>query len=589
MKIISYDTETTGLFWSLGDEMFAFSTCDYDGNVTVQRIDGGDVRRAIGIERLETIWSDTETAKVLHNAKFDLAFTEKCLGHPVAFSCEIHDTLVMSKLLFRSLSHGLKELCWEMFGFPTDDEEAVSRYAAGRNYQTVPEAIMTRYQGRDAERTMLLFRALYPELLKEPKLLELYNMEIELIKHTLRSEQRGVRYNKVEAVKLKAELRLAMEEAQKEIARITGRVINPESSVDVANVLYNILKLPVIKLTKEKKPSTDLEVLNYYRLRDVPVAAPIMKYRACSHGLSAMNNYERFCDASGHIHPTINTVQAVTGRESCSNPNLQNIAKEETGKNPYSFPARRLFIPDKGYVNLHIDFAGIEIRLIAHCSRDENLILTIRSGQDPHIKAAALFYGPLFKYIVEMGDKEKLATVRHAAKQGQYAIAYGASSKKLSIVLGLTPSEGEAAAKAYKGEYSGVGKFASDCIRQVWRNGYIETEFGRRVYCDKNQAYRAPNYKVQGTAADILKMAYTRVAAYLLAETNGEAEILLPVHDELVIAWPRSRLGDLDRCLVDIEALMTHFENLTVPMDIEVKLATTCWADAKAYNFKGKT
>jgi len=583
---MSYDTETTGLDWSLGDKVFTYSTCTFKGETEVKRIDGGAVRKVVNTEHLRKLWTDDSIIKVMHHAKFDLHMTEGVLGREldIPFTNDFHDTLILSKLLVRSLSFGLKDLCWEMFGYPKDDEQDVLKFAPHKRYDLVPEHIMTKYQIRDAERTMLLFRALYPELLKHPALKAIYDMEIMLIRHTLRSEQLGLKYDKEEAATIKVSLTKQLKELTHKMQNTYGRYISGSSGDDVAWLLYDKLGLDEIKKTKKKKRSTDLEVLNFYRLRGVEAASDVMHMRALSYGLSAMKSYEKYCASDGRVHPGINTYGAITGRESCTKPNLQNVSKDSSGRNPYAFPARRLFIVDEGYVNLYIDFAGIELRLIANCSKDIDLIALIRSGRDPHMYAARVFYGNLYKYIEARPDaKEAMIAIRYAAKQGTYALAYGASGKKLGIVLGLLPAEGLQALKRYRDEFRGVARFSKECIDTVSKNGTITTEFGRVIRCDRHERYKAPNYMVQGTAADILKMAYVRVADYMREAMFGEAGIVLPIHDELMIRYPISRLNELDEHLDTIKTLMTYYENLVVPMKVEVKISEDRWINAHDY------
>ena len=144
--------------------MFSYSTCDHQGRTTVQRIDGPPLRQLLGGKALEKIWSETSKEKIMHNAKFDLSFTEKKLGRRLE-EHTIHDTVALSHILQNwHPNHGLKQLAWEIGGYPTDDEKLVKKYAVGGNYQTVPEPIMEKYQDRDAERTMLLFQLFWPKI-----------------------------------------------------------------------------------------------------------------------------------------------------------------------------------------------------------------------------------------------------------------------------------------------------------------------------------------------------------------------------------------------------------------------------------------
>jgi len=579
--IQAYDTETTGLFWSLGDKMFSYSICDEAGKSEVHRLDTSQIRTEVGLQRLNKFWEDVTITKLMHNAKFDMQMTLDVIDNKKAvMEASFHDTLVMSKLLIHRTGYGLKALTHAMFNYPTDDEVEVKRYAKGRGYHAVPEAIMHKYQVRDVERTMLLYLALKPKLDEDPVVRDIYQMELELIRHTIHSERRGVSYDKAKARRMLKKALEELETIEIELHKECGREVNVASSKDMQWLLFEQQELTPIKKTKKSgNPATDLETLNFYRLQGNKVADMIMHARALRYTKSTIESYEKFLAPTGRIHPSINTMQAITGRESCSNPNLQNVSKDTSGKNPYAFPARSIFLVREGYVNIHIDFASIEIRLIANCSGDNALIDIINEGGDPHYRAMEIFYGEMMDYV----DEENLKMLRNAGKQGQYAVAYGASAKKLGVVLGLSTAEAGAGLKRYKKEFPGVAAFSKKCMHEAKENGCIRSELGRVIFCESSQAYKAPNRKIQGTAADILKHAYVRVAEYLADSTEGEASIILPIHDELLIEWPRTRLVSLNYSLRNIERLMTYFENLIVPMNIDVSLTTSYWRDAKPY------
>ena len=173
--------------------------------------------------------------------------------------------------------------------------------------------------------------------------------------------------------------------------------------------------------------------------------------------------------------------------------------------------------------------------------------------------------------------------MRNAAKNGQYAMAYGAGAKKLSTVIYLPPEMALASHARYRSRFPGVVALPRMIRPFVEDRGYVETEFGRRLYLSDQAQYKAVNFLVQATAADILKFAFVRVADYLSTVADGLAGILLPIHDELIIEYPRSHIKELPEHIAKIRKLMTDFPTLRVPMDTDVEIAATSWADSRAY------
>lgn len=579
MRAVSYDTETTGLCWyNPNDNVFAFSTCDENERVEVHRLDGNKERVQRSMAALDALWSDTAILKVMHNAKFDILMTEKLLGRKL-HEQPIADTLIMSHLLQSKLSHRLKDLAWELAGISRDDEKEVLKYANGRNFQVVPEFIMTEYQKQDAMRTMLLYLFFNQKLQEVPSLLPIYELEIKVLWHTIRMEQRGIRLLGNNTVALAQRILKEARASEAQLETLAGRHINPNSSKDVVWLLQK-LGVQLTKLTEKAQISTDKEVLMGVRMHHPsPEIEHVLKYRAYAHAAPILIGYLRYADANGDIHPSINTMGAVTGRESCREPNLQNVSKEESAS-PYPVPARRCFGPRLGFINFHIDFSGIEIRLIAHFSEDAELIRIISTGLDPHMEAAAEFYGDL----LPMASPKVKKMMRNAAKNGNYAVAYGASAKRLSSVILLPIDAAKEGLKRYRTRFPGVAALSAEAIRNAYDTGFITTAFGRRIYTPQRVAYKAANYLIQGTAADILKYAFVRVAEYLQDKTFGEARILLPIHDELVIEYPRRLLRDVNKHLKEICDRMTYFPNLKVPMATGIEVSTNTWADTEEWH-----
>jgi DNA polymerase-1 len=606
-RAIAYDTETSGLQY-FGDwhDMFSFGTCDWDGKCKVFRLDGSEVRKVQSTQVLKRLWGDKNKnlPKAMHNAKFDIAFTERYLGRKLDGHA-VHDTLVMSKLLRSNhYSHRLNDLAWELAGVPTDDEDALRPWK--NEYQHAPESLMDRYQRRDGERGMLRYRVFKPKIDAAPKLRELYDTEMRLIWVTLRMEGRGLMVNRPRCQKIIKRLHKQAEAVKQEfgdaVEEITGNRFYPNQTGRVAELLFDHLDMPVLKKTAKGDPSTDKDavILPLRESHPHPILELILKYRSWSHGASILASYMKHADHNGIIHPVINTTGAHTGRESCSNPNLQNVSKEGVLKNPYPIPARKAFCPRPGFVNFHIDYSGIELRLLVHYSGDQILVEEVsRPGGDPHAMAARIFYPPFTKAeraefhmveaLVQMGfeaqekDSDDWSTLRGAAKNCNFGVPYGGGAKKAAQILNLPLELGKRRFARYVSSFPKLLGLNSKVGAQAKADGFIDNAFGRRVRVDRRKSYTATNYLIQSTAADVLKVAQVRVAPFLQKATGGEMQILLPIHDELIIECPRKRLKDAPEILRSVRELMIDFPMFNVPLEVDVKLATYDWANKSKY------
>lgn len=606
LQTVSFDTETTGLNLYQGDRLFAFSTCSEDFHqVGVLRRDREAVRFW---ERLRGLWADPTVTKVMHNSKFDLTAT-MLLGVDIPWGCPIHDTMIMSKLLRSNApSHGLKELGLELADIPTDDEKEVLKAIGDtRDYSRCPEHIMDRYQRGDAERTMLLFQFFWPKIQKDPRLLALYKLEIDLIWATIRIERRGVML-----------CPRSMERLEGWLAGEIGRInttfppgVNPDRKDALAAWLVG-LGYPMNGRTATGKISTaKTELIDLWKqFPERPEVENSLRWRSYSKGFAIIQNYRDHADKEGVVHSSINTYGAHTGRESSERPNLQNVSKTINPQNPFPVPARSCFRPRVGFVNFHIDYAGIEARLLINASGDEESIKVIREGGDHHVEVARIFFSDLWEKITEKydltgtltpsgfcrwdvlaprikdkADKDAIKGYRYVAKTINFATPYGAGVGKVIGILAYC-YPGDVVRKRFDTyrqrfpRYVGLNRIMASCAAKV---GFIETVFGRRINVNPSKAYVAVNFHIQGTAADILKKAQVRVDRYLAEETGDSWGILMPVHDELIIEAPRQDLPQAPRILRGVRELMIDFPEFEIPMEVEVQISTLNWSVVKPF------
>lgn len=611
-RMIAYDTETTGLRVHAKDVMFAFATCDECGKTDVVRMESkGACTR---IESLVGAAENGDVVLIMHNAKFDLLFTEKFLGRRFADKIVFHDTQIMSHML-RNDHHGhrLKDLAWELAGVSKDDESAVRRYAKSmedEDYSKVPPEVMREYQIKDVRyRTMPLFLFFNAKLQQKQKLSECYEWERDVIVPTMRMEQRGFMIDRAKTAAIRdnmeADARLAMDEVES----VYGRRINIGNNGVLRQVLYNEKRMPVIARTaKTQLPSIEKEVLEeLYSMTKDPLLRLAVRYGSRRRGTSMLQSYLDLADENGVIHPSIRTLGAVTGRESCSDPNLQNVEKEGRLKNPFPTPARRCFRPRPGFVNFHVDYSGIELRLLVHYSKDPELVAEVsKPDGDPHLLAGRIFYPPFTeeerrKYkdfcaghpTIAAGidafppDSDEWNALRDPAKGTNFAVPYGAGWQKAAVTLGLPLELGQYRFEKYRNRFPNLCRMTQDVSDLVRSTGGVSTQFGRFLHVPKTKAYIGTNYLIQGTAAEILKRAQVRVHRYLEDATGGECGLLLPIHDELVIEWPRSRLGEAKHCWRKIRELMIDFPQFDVPLDVKVDVSTVDWSRKTKFKFLG--
>ena len=589
-QIASFDVETTGLDPFQGDYVFAYCIGWLRGDsieVEVVRLDKEDKQK--GIERLQNFFNDTSIEKVGHNIKFDLKFI-RALGIKVPDETIIHDTMIMSQLLNNlAPSHSLKELIWRFRGTPRDTEKDVQRIAQARGgYHRVPEHIMHQYQIQDGENTLLLYLLWEDEFRKSPKLWEDYRNEMDLIMETIRMEEFGVRLDFHAVKKLTAWMEDELQEVSKYCLSTFGEVPNLNSPEQVNYFLYKKLKLPILEYTKQSAPSSDKDVL--LKLREVsphPFIDCILKQRSYTKGVSMLEGYLKHCDNNFIIHPNIKTNEARTGRQSSEKPNLQNVSKSEVLKNPFPVPLRKVFRCHYGHVMPLVDYSGIEMRLIIDRAEEQSLIEALHRNEDVHALMAAIWYGDHIptKMRWSSADSKHKKTLRSAAKNSNFAKAYGAALPKVAATLGLSIEETIPGLKEFCRLWPRVAFFTNISAQKVIDKGHILTAFGRKLNVQRDAAYAGANYDIQGTAAGILKRAQVRIGKYLRNKCP-EVRMVLPIHDELIFSYPRNLLQHQKEILGEVSKIMTELAEIRVPLEVEWKMTTTTWDAASELNLR---
>ena len=402
-----------------------------------------------------------------------------------------------------------------------------------------------------------------------------HEIEFPLIRVLAQMERKGIFCDRTRLAEMSVRIGDQIAQLTEEIYALAGEAFNINSPKQLAVVLFEKLKLPVVKKTKSGY-STNAEVLEELR-KYHPVIEKILEYRMLtklkSTYLDAMD--ELISPVSGRIHTTFNQEVTVTGRLSSSDPNLQNIpVRTELGRE-----IRSLFIPGEGYDYLmSADYSQIELRVLADISQDENFVQAFRKGEDIHSRTAAEVFG------VPMDEVD--SSLRRKAKAVNFGIVYGISDFRLSRDLNVTRKEAKQYIDSYFKKCVGVKKFIDEIVQEARDAGYVTTLFGRRRelpeinsknFMRRSFAERtAMNTPIQGSAADIIKKAMIEVDS-ALRSGGFKSRMLLQVHDELVIEVVKE---ELEQVTVLVKELMERAVQMSVPLTVDVNYGEN-WMDAK--------
>lgn len=582
-EVRSIDLETTGLDPYIDSNIvFSYSIGYQGGKTEVNRVDHKDYRVNIdNWEKLRKFFKNTSIGKTVHSLKFELSFLAK---HNIQIPPDtvLHCTLLMSQLLRNNAaSHALDRLCWELtrgeYKMDIDAEVKMMSKAVG-NYQNIPKYLMDPYQRRDAYRGILLYDLFFPEILKNENLLRDYINEIELIKATCIMERHGITLDREKTEELLKWLQEELDKVDNETYKILKEDANLNSPIDVIDILFRKLEFPVISFTgKSRQPSVDKEVIMQLREHyNHPILDLILKKRSYTSGLAHIQSYKKFAGKSGIIHSHIKTNHAITGRQAPEKPNLANVAKEEVLKNPFPVPARKCFRPPLGHVLYLVDYVGIQMRLIIDTVNESYMMDLLRRGGDPHIVATECFYGKIYLNA----NSNRKVILRGAGKNGHFGIAFGVGLPKFATTINLKVIEAKPGYESYKRRFPRIANFANSIVSQVKEKGYVLSPFGRKLYVNPSKAYMGANYLIQHIEAMIVKRAQVRLHRYFRDCWDSRLQMVIPIHDELIISCPKSLRKYEKIYLSHMSSIMTSIKEITVALDVEFKVTETNWNDA---------
>jgi DNA polymerase-1 len=568
VEIAAVDTETTALDPMLAKLVgISLSVEPYKGAYIPLRHVGPDAEDQLPfdetLEKLRPWLESHEKKKVGQHLKYDAHIFA---NHGVSLNGIAHDTLLQSYVLESHKSHNMDSLAERHLGRKTIKYEEVCGKGAGQIcFDQVAIDKATEYSAEDSEVTLQLHQTLWPRVEKDAKLKFIYELEIPVSGVLLKMERNGVLIDAALLEKQGGELGNKMLELEQKAYELAGQPFNLGSPKQIGEIFFERMKLPVIKKTPSGAPSTDEEVLQKLA-EDYPLPKILLDYRSVSKLKSTYTDkLPRMVNPNtGRVHTSYAQAVAVTGRLSSNDPNLQNIPiRTAEGRR-----IREAFIAPPGSLIISADYSQIELRIMAHISKDPALIAAFTAGEDVHRTTASEVFG---------APKEEVTSEqRRYAKVINFGLIYGMSAFGLASNLGIERDAAKNYIDRYFERFAGVKRYMDETRIMAKEKGYVETVFGRRLWLPdinggngprrqgaERQAINAP---MQGTAADLIKMSMIAVQDWIEKEKLG-TRMIMQVHDELVLEVPE---GELELAKAKVPELMSKVAALDVPLVAEV-------------------
>ncbi|MGH8621057.1 MAG: DNA polymerase I [Burkholderiales bacterium] len=524
----------------------------------------GQLERDAVLGRMRPWLEHAGRAKLGQNAKYDM---HVLANHGIRLAGVAHDTLLQSYVLESHRPHDMDSLAERHLGVKTITYDEVTGKGAARiGFDQVTVERATEYSAEDADVTLKLHLTLHPRLRAEEKLERIYReVEMPLLAVLFNMERHGVLLDTGLLQDLSREFGEKMAEFEARAHEQAGQPFNINSPKQIQEILFERQGLKPVKKTPSGQPSTDEDSLEELAL-DHPLPKLILDYRALAKLKSTYTDKlpEMINPATGRVHTTYGQAVAVTGRLASNDPNLQNIPiRTAEGRR-----IREAFVAPAGAHIVSADYSQIELRIMAHISQDASLLAAFAAGEDIHTATAAEIFG--------MSPKAVAAEQRRYAKVINFGLIYGMSAFGLARQLGLERAAAQQYMDRYFARYPGVAEYMKRTRETARASGYVETVFGRQLWLPEirsaNPARRqgaeraAINAPMQGTAADLIKMAMIAVDRWL-GEKRLKARLIMQVHDELVLEVPDA---ELDRVKRELPKLMSGVAKLAVPLVVDV-------------------
>ncbi len=525
------------------------------------------------LERLKPWLESAAHKKVGQHLKYD---AQILANYNIELNGVEHDTLLESYVLEAHRTHDMDSLALRHLGIKTIKyEEVAGKGAQQIGFDEVALAQAAEYAAEDADVTLQLHRALYPQIECMPGLKYIYHdIELPTTRVLRKMERTGVLIDSTRLQAQSHEIATRLLVLEREAYALAGGEFNLSSPKQIGQIFFERLHLPVVKKTPSGAPSTDEEVLQKLA-EDYPLPKLLLEHRGLSKLKSTYTDKlpRMINPVTGRVHTNYAQAVAVTGRLASNEPNLQNIpVRTEEGRR-----IREAFIAPPGHKIVSADYSQIELRIMAHISEDPSLLQAFARGDDIHRATAAEVFG--------VAPSEVNTDQRRVAKVINFGLIYGMSAFGLAANLGIPREAAKLYIDRYFARYPGVARYMEETRLGAKQNGYVETVFGRRLWLPeinggngtrRQAAERAAiNAPMQGTAADLIKMSMIAVDEWLTAG-GFSTRMIMQVHDELVLEVPDDELA---RVRVTLPELMCSVAKLKVPLLAEVGVGGN-WEEA---------
>ncbi|MEC8748871.1 MAG: DNA polymerase I [Pseudomonadota bacterium] len=579
-ELIAFDTETTSLNY-MDAELVGVSFCIEEGEAAYVPVahDYPDapaqLSREFVLDALKPILESDTVVKVGQHIKYD---KNVLANYDITLNGIGFDTMLESYVLNSTAQrHDMDSLALAYLGHKTIHfEEIAGKGAKQLTFNQISLEEAGPYAAEDADITLRLHNAIWTKLKEIPELKNLLiDVEVPLACVLSRMEQEGVLIDSQRLRQQSQDLATRIAELESEVHEEAGEPFNLGSTKQLQHVLFEKMSLPIIKKTPKGAPSTSEDVLQELAL-EYPLPKKIMEYR----GLTKLKNTytdklpKMINHRTGRVHTSYHQAVTATGRLSSTDPNLQNIPiRNEEGRR-----VRQAFVPREGNKFVAADYSQIELRIMAHLSGDKGLLDAFAHGKDIHKATASEVFGvPLDEVTTEQ---------RRSAKAINFGLIYGMSAFGLSKQLNIPRNEAQKYMDLYFERYPGVLEYMDSTRESAKEKGYVETVFGRRLYLPdikaSNGARRkgaeraAINAPMQGTAADIIKMAMIKVDDWIRKNASDDVTMMMQVHDELVFEIKEDKV---ETYVSTITALMESAATLNVPLVVEAGVGEN-WDEA---------
>ncbi len=553
------DADLVGISFSLNINEAIYIPLSHSYQGAPEQLDRNTV-----VTRLKSVLENPDITKIGHNAKYDMSVLAR---YGVDLNAIGHDTMLESYVLNSIASkHNLEDLALKYLGTATIPyEEVAGKGAKQILFDQVDIESAGEYSAEVADTTLKLKQSLWSKLVTEARLRRVFeDIELPVLKVLSRIERNGVLLDKKLLRAQSNELEKRMQQLEQEAYVLAGEEFNLGSPKQLQTIFFEKLNIPVIKKTPKGQPSTAEPVLQELAL-DYPLPKVIMEYRGLSKLKSTYTDQlpEQVHESTNRVHTSYEQAVTATGRLSSQNPNLQNIPiRTENGRR-----VRKAFIAPEGYKLIAADYSQIELRIMAHLSKDERLLSAFKAGEDIHRATAADVFGV---DVSEVSDDQ-----RRSAKAINFGLIYGMSAFGLAQQLDIGRNDAQEYVDLYFERYPGVKEYMDRTRQLAADQGFVETLFGRRLYLPEINASNfqrrqaaertAINAPMQGTAADIIKRAMIRVDEWL-ENDRVEARMIMQVHDELVLETSST---EIDTVVQTVSKMMSEAAELSVPLVVE--------------------